>query len=71
MAADAIIAAIRQTRDALAARYNYDLRAMMEDIKRRRAASGRKLVRLPPRPARKTVNREMPNERKAQETAAT
>ena len=70
MAADAIIAEIRRTRDALAARYNYDLHAMMEDIRRRQAESGRKVVRLPPRPVRKIVRKETPGVQKAHETAA-
>jgi hypothetical protein len=69
MAADAIIAEIRQTRDAMAARYNYDLRAMMEDIRRRQAEGGRKVVRLPPKPVRKTLRIEIPGEQKAHETA--
>ena len=70
MAADAIIAEIRQTRDALAARYNYDLRAMMEDIRRRQAASGRKVVQLPPRPVRRIATAQAPKERIGHEAAA-
>jgi hypothetical protein len=70
MALDPIVAAVRKIRDALAARYNYDLRAMMEDISRRQAASGRKVVQLPPRPVRKIVRIETPGEQQAHETAA-
>jgi len=51
MATDAILAEIRRTRDALAKRFNYDLRAIIEDARQRQAASGGKVVSLPPRPA--------------------
>jgi hypothetical protein len=52
MVEDSIVAEVRQARDALAKRFNYDLRAMIEDARRRQAASGRKVVSFQPRPAR-------------------
>lgn len=62
MALDSIIAEIRQTRDELAERFDYDLRAIIQDARDRQAASGRKVVTLPPRPSRKTTNTPSPNQ---------
>lgn len=50
MGTDTIIVELRRTRDAWAKRFNYDLRAMIEDARRRQAAGGRKVVSFPPRP---------------------
>ena len=58
MATDSIIAEIRQARDALAKRFNYDLRAMIEDARQRQAASGRKTVSFPPKPVRRHNSRQ-------------
>jgi hypothetical protein len=55
MATDTIVAEVRQARDALAKRFDYDLRAMLQDAKARQASSGRLVVSFPPRPARKPV----------------
>ena len=55
MALDSIIAEVRQAREELALRFNYDLRAMIQDARERQAAGGRKIVTLPPRPVRKTT----------------
>jgi hypothetical protein len=69
MAVDPIVAEVRQAREALAARFNYDLRAIFEDARKRQAEGGRKVVRLPPRPVRKIVRRETPGgEQNAHET---
>ena len=50
---DPIVDEIRQYRDAHAARFNYDLKAIYEDIKRREKErderTGRKFVSYPPR----------------------
>ena len=51
---DAIIDEIRKTRDAYAARFNYDVKAMMAELRKRQAKSGHKLVsfaRPPKKPA--------------------
>ncbi|MBM4035847.1 MAG: hypothetical protein FJ291_29260 [Planctomycetes bacterium] len=49
---DPIVEEVRRVRDAHAARFNYDLRAIYEDYKARERASGRQYVCLPPkRPA--------------------
>ena len=53
MPTDTVIAEIRQYRDAIAERFNFDLRAIVQDAMERQAASGRKLVRFAPRPADK------------------
>lgn len=63
MASDSIIAEVRQAREELAKRFNYDLRAMIQDARDRQAASGRKVVSFPPRPVRKTISRPLPNDR--------
>jgi hypothetical protein len=55
MALDSIIAEVRQTRDELAKRFNYDLRAMIQDARERQAAGGRRIVTLPPRPVMTTA----------------
>ena len=41
---ESIIDEIRKTRDAYAARFNYDVKAMMADIRKRQKKSGHKLV---------------------------
>jgi hypothetical protein len=60
MAIDCIIAEVRQAREELAKRFNYDLRAMIQDARERQAASGRKVVAFPPRPVRKTTRTQAP-----------
>ena len=62
MAIDTIVAEVRQARDALAKRFNYDLRAMIEDARQRQAAGGRKTVSFPPRPVRKPTPRPVPSQ---------
>ena len=46
---DPIVAEVRRIRDAHAARFNYDLRAIFEDIKERERKSGRTYVSFPPK----------------------
>ncbi len=41
---DPIVDEVRRARDAYAARFNYDLRAMFHDLKEQEKRSGRKLV---------------------------
>lgn len=57
MSIDPIVAEVRKARDEIAKRFNYDLRAIFEDARRRQAASGRKVVSFPPRPVRKTASK--------------
>jgi len=50
MYADPIIDEIRKYRDQYAARFDYDARAMLDDVRRRQKESGRKTVtRVPKR----------------------
>ena len=44
---DPIIAELRAVRDAHAARFNYDVKAIFRDLQARQKASGRKYVRYP------------------------
>ncbi len=47
---DPILEEIWKFREEYAARFNYDIRAMVEDLRARQGKDGRKVVRLPPRP---------------------
>ena len=49
MYTDPIIDEIREFRDQYAARFNYDVQAMLDDIRRRQKESGRKTVSRPPK----------------------
>jgi hypothetical protein len=60
---DPIVAEIRRIREEYAARFNYDLWAMYEDLKEQERKSGRKFVSYPPR-------RIPPEDRTANEPAA-
>ena len=62
MAFDSIITEVRQARDELAKRFNYDLGAIIQDARERQAAGGRKIVTLPPRPAKRTTSTPSPNQ---------
>ena len=46
---DPIVAEVRRVREAHAARFNYDLRAIYEDIKKQEQACEQELHRLPPK----------------------
>ena len=46
---DPIVEEIRKVREEHAARFNYDLRAIAEDLRKRQAEGGHKVVSLPPR----------------------
>ena len=46
---DLIITEIRQVREAHAKRFNYDVYAILRDLKERQIKSGRKTVSLPPK----------------------
>jgi len=41
---DPIVEEVRRVRDAYAARFNYDLRAIFRDLKEKEKSSGRKVV---------------------------
>ena len=68
MAIDRVITEVRQARETLAPRFNYDLRAIIEDAQKRQATGRRKIVRLPPRPVRKLTGTKLRNQPLGQET---
>lgn len=47
---DPIIDEIHKIRERHAAKFNYDLKRMAEDVKRREQQSGRKIIPAPPPP---------------------
>ena len=51
---DPIIAELRAVRDTHAARFNYDVRAIFQDIRATQKMSGREYVRYPARRADET-----------------
>ena len=53
---DPIVEEIRKIREEHAARFNYDIHAIFEDIKRSERESGLKLVSLPPKRVAKTAD---------------
>jgi len=48
---DPVVEEVRKVRDAHAAQFNYELRAIYRALKNEEAGSGRKFVRLPSRRA--------------------
>jgi hypothetical protein len=46
---DPIVEEVRKAREAYAAKFNYDLEAIVEDLKRQERESGRTFVSFPPR----------------------
>jgi hypothetical protein len=46
---DEIVEEVRRIRDAQAAKFNYDIDAIVADARKRQQASGRKTVSFPPR----------------------
>ncbi len=55
MIKDPIVEEVRKEREAHAAKFNYEIRAICEDLKKREKESKRKHVTLPPRYARKSA----------------
>lgn len=49
MQSDPVVDEIRELREQRAARFGYDLRAIVKDAQQRDAAGDREVVRLPPR----------------------
>jgi hypothetical protein len=50
---DRIVEEIRRIREAHAASFSFDLDAIFADLKKRERQSNRKVVSLPPKPARR------------------
>jgi hypothetical protein len=57
MSFDPVVDEVRQARDEIARRFDYNLRAIFEDARKRQAASGRKVVNFPPRPVKNVVKK--------------
>ena len=57
MTNDPIVAEVRAARDAYAAKFNYNLHAMFEDLRRQDRESGRKTVRFPAKRIKPTPNK--------------
>lgn len=49
MAVDPIVEEVRRAREALAAKYGYDIKAMLAAARRRQQRSGRKVISLAPK----------------------
>lgn len=49
MIEDPIVKEVREVRERHAARFNYDLKKITEDLKRQEEQSGKKIVSLPPK----------------------
>lgn len=49
MPSDPIVAEIRKVRESRAARFDFDIRAMVKDAQQRDAAGDRPVIRRPPR----------------------
>ena len=50
---DPIVEEVRDARQKHAARFNYDLRKIAEDLRMKEQKSGRMIVPFPPKPAKK------------------
>ena len=61
MAVDAIMAEVRRVREALASPFDFDLKALIEDARKRQAAGGRKVVSFPPTPLSEPSVKPMPH----------
>ncbi len=61
MMEDSIVAEVRRAREEIAKRFNYDLRAMIEDARKRQALGGRKVVSFPPRPVGRQASVQLPS----------
>jgi len=55
MKPDPILEEIWRIKDELSARYGGDLKAMVADLRREQEASGRKVVRFPPRRPKRPI----------------
>jgi hypothetical protein len=62
---DPIVEEIRKIREEHAARFNYDIDAIFEDLKRSEREGGRPLVTLPPKKITKPARRTRPGGRAA------
>lgn len=61
MIEDSVVAEVRRAREEIAKKFNHDLRAIIEDARKRQTLSGRKVVSFPPKPVRKPVSVRQPS----------
>jgi hypothetical protein len=54
---DPIVEEVRRSRDAHASRFNYDLHAICDDLRKKEKSCGHPVVTLPPKPLLKTTGR--------------
>lgn len=54
MLKDPIVEEVRRVRDKLAERFNYDIKAIVENARKEQKASGRKVVSIPTRRTKKS-----------------
>ncbi len=52
---DPIVEEVRKERDAHAAKFNYDIHAIYEDLKKQEKKNKHKFITLPPRYAKKSA----------------
>ena len=58
---DEIVEEVRRVREEHAAKFNHDLKAILDDARKRQRESGRKTVSFPPRkPEKSAVNKPVP-----------
>ena len=57
---DPIVEEVRRYRQEYAAQFNYDLKAICQDLRDRQKKSGRKVVSLPPKRVQKEVSEGQP-----------
>jgi hypothetical protein len=53
---DPIVEEVRKARDEYAKRFNYDLDAICEDLRKKQGAEGRKVVSFPPKAVKPAVS---------------
>ena len=54
---DPIVEEVRAERQRHAARFGYDLKRIVEDLRKSQAESGRRVVSYPPKPPRKKMGK--------------
>lgn len=54
---DEIVEEVRRVREENAAKFNHDLKAILDDARKRQESSGRKVVSLPPRKPKVKLSR--------------
>jgi len=59
---DPIVEEVRRVREAYAAKFNYDLDAIFQDLKRQERESGRTFVTFPPRRIGKSAGKDRDGE---------